>query len=284
MLGPRQPREQLVGSAHNVPMTLLGTALLWLGWFGFNAGSALAADAVAAHALLTTHMAAASALFAWVVLDRIFKKKTTLSGLCIGVVAGLVTITPAAGFVLITDACLMGIAGAGCSYMALQYFHRRSLDDTLDVFACHGVAGIVGSVLTGVFATASVNPGGSNGLLYGNAGLLWTQIEATVVAIVFSGAATAVILKVLDLAIGLKVEDAQEPNVDQNLHGERAYAGEGQLPLGELLVQAGLVSEQQIQQCLQVQKQEATHRPIGVIARQRNLITAQQLQQVLGGI
>ena len=281
ILGPRAEHEQKIGRAHNVPMTVIGASLLWIGWFGFNAGSALGANEIATHAMVTTHLAATAAMGTWILLDIIVKKRPSVTGICMGLVVGLVSITPAAGYVLSQDAILIGSLGALCSYGALLFLENRKLDDTLDVFACHGVAGIAGSILTGVFANVAVNPAGANGLWYGDTNLLEPQIEATLVAIVFSGAMTAVILKLLEKTIGLRVHGDQELDIDQNLHNETAYAGYQHVPLGELLIHAGLVNEAQVIQCLAIQKENPIHQPLGEILISRKLIQPKQLWRVL---
>ena len=179
------------------------------------------------------------------------------------------------------DAILIGAMGALASYFCLRLLEKRRLDDTLDVFACHGVAGIVGSILTGVFANASVNPAGSNGLLYGNAGLLQPQIEATLVAILFSAFMTASILKILEKTIGLRTHTNQEIDIDKNLHDETAYGGYQHIPLGELVVKSKLATHTQIHQCLEIQKKTETHKPLGEILVRKKLIKPEELQQLL---
>jgi ammonium transporter, Amt family len=175
-LGPRRDFKRIPNVPHNVPFALLGAGLLWFGWFGFNAGSALAADGIAANALITTHTAAAAGMITWLVLELIKGKRATAVGAATGAVVGLVAITPAAGFVTPLSAIAMGVLAAPFSFFALHYRPKTRLDDTLDVFACHGVAGIMGAVLTGVFASKAVNPLGADGLLHGNASLMGVQL------------------------------------------------------------------------------------------------------------
>ncbi|MDX2182525.1 MAG: ammonium transporter [Gemmatimonadaceae bacterium] len=244
MLGRRRDFGRPVLVPHNVPFTVLGAGLLWFGWFGFNGGSALAANDVAANAVVTTHVAAASALVVWLLIDLVRNGHATAVGAATGAVVGLVAITPAAGFVTPRAAILIGGITAGISYAAIQWRPRTRIDDALDVFACHGVAGIAGAVLTGVFATKTVNAAGADGLLAGNAGLVWTQIEAVLAAMALSGGLTFVILRALEAFMGLRVTLADEiGGVDVSEHGEEAYHGGdiGELvgrgmPLGESVV------------------------------------------------
>jgi ammonium transporter, Amt family len=224
VLGPRRDFKKVPNVPHNVPFTLLGAGLLWFGWFGFNAGSALAADGIAANALVTTHTAAAAGLVTWVLLEYFKGGRATAVGAATGAVVGLVAITPAAGFVTPGSAILMGALTAPCSFYALHYRPKTALDDTLDVFACHGVAGIVGAVLTGVFATKAVNPNGENGLLAGNPALLGIQIAAVGATIVFVGGASVAILQAMKLVMPLRVGiEAEMQGIDLIEHGEEAY-------------------------------------------------------------
>jgi len=224
MLGRRRDFGRAPLRPHNVILTLTGAALLWVGWIGFNAGSALAADGIAALALINTHAAAAAALLAWLTIDYVRGGQATAVGGATGAIVGLVAITPAAGYVTPLAALLIGVAGACTSYAALQLRSRSRVDDALDVFACHGVAGIVGALLTGVFATTSVNAGGANGLIYGNAALLGVQTLAVVCTIAFTAPATALALGVLGAIAPLRVPLADElSGVDVSEHGEHAY-------------------------------------------------------------
>lgn len=223
MLGRRRDATQV---PHNVPFTMLGAGLLWFGWFGFNAGSSLAANGVAANALLTTHAAAAAALTAWMVLDLWRTGTSTAVGAATGAVVGLVAITPAAGYVTPRAALLIGALAAGASYAAIQLRHRTRIDDALDVFACHGVAGILGAVLTGVFATKAVNPAGAEGLLAGNATQLKVQLLAVGATISLSGGLTAVIIVAMRSVMQVRLPLDQEiRGVDLGEHGEEAYHG-----------------------------------------------------------
>lgn len=223
LLGRRRDATQV---PHNVPFTMLGAGLLWFGWFGFNAGSALSANGVAANALLTTHAAAAAALTTWMVLDLIRTGTSTAVGAATGAVVGLVAITPAAGYVTPAAALAIGALAAGASYAAIQWRAKTRIDDALDVFACHGVAGILGAVLTGVFATKSVNAAGADGLLAGNPGQLGVQLLAVSATIVLSGALTASILGLMRVVMKVRLPLDQEiRGVDLGEHGEEAYHG-----------------------------------------------------------
>ncbi len=225
ILGPRKGSERAAPKPHNVPLVVLGAGLLWFGWFGFNAGSALAADGVAALAFVTTNLAAAAALTTWAALETFSQGKPTAVGAATAIVIGLVTITPAAGFVTPMGAIAMGILGAGGAYFVMQAMHKvKKVDDALDVFACHGAAGIIGSVLTGVFASAAVNSGGADGLLYGGAGLVVTQLIATVAAIGFAALGTVVILVPMKALFSIRVdEEAEAEGLDLAEHAEGGY-------------------------------------------------------------
>jgi len=228
MLGRRRDVGRAALVPHNVPFTLVGAGLLWFGWFGFNAGSALGANGLAGSAFLATNTAAASAMTAWMLLDLVRTKRSTAVGVATGAVVGLVAITPAAGFVTPLAALAIGALGALASYGAMQLRARLSskLDDALDVFACHGVAGITGALLTGVFATKAVNPAGADGLLYGNAAQLGVQAIAVVATIAFCGAVTAGIVVALKVTVGVRVPLADElTGLDWSEHGEEAYHG-----------------------------------------------------------
>jgi Amt family ammonium transporter len=252
MLGRRRDFGRAALRPHNVVFTLTGAALLWVGWIGFNAGSALAADGVAALALINTHAAAAAALLAWLTIDYMRGGQATAVGAATGAVVGLVAITPAAGYVTPLAALAIGTLGACASYGALQLRSRSQVDDALDVFACHGVAGIVGALLTGVFATKSVNAGGGDGLLYGNAALLGVQALAVLCTIAFTAPLTALALTGLKALGSLRVPLADElSGVDVSEHGEHAYddgemsalAGSG-LRISEPVVIAKLVKSE----------------------------------------
>jgi Amt family ammonium transporter len=226
VLGPRRDFKRVPNVPHNVPFALLGAGLLWFGWFGFNAGSALAADGIAANALVTTHAAAAAGLISWLILELIKGGRATAVGAATGAVVGLVAITPAAGFVTPLAALAMGALAAPFSFYALHYRPKTRLDDTLDVFACHGVAGIMGAVLTGVFASKAVNPLGADGLLAGNPSLVGVQLLAVVATIAFAGIASAGILFALRAVMPLRVPvEVEVQGIDLAEHGEEAYHG-----------------------------------------------------------
>jgi len=226
VLGPRRDFKRVPTVPHNVPFALLGAGLLWFGWFGFNAGSALAADGIAANAFVTTHVAAATALIAWLAIEIFKNGRATAVGAATGAVVGLVAITPAAGFVTPLSAIAIGLLAAPCSFFALNYRASTKLDDTLDVFACHGVAGIVGALLTGVFATKTVNPNGADGLLAGNAKLLGVQAVAVLATIAFVGVGSFAIISALRLVMKLRIPiDAEVAGIDISEHGEEAYHG-----------------------------------------------------------
>lgn len=211
---------------HNIPFVFLGTALLWLGWFGFNAGSGLAADGLAANAFLVTHIATCMAAVTWAAIDWVVNKKCTTVGACTGAVAGLVAITPAAGSVDLVGTLFIGlITSAVCFWMVAVVKPKFGYDDALDAFGVHGVGGIIGSVLTGVFATQFVTgEGGVQGALYGDWNQLWIQIAATVISMVFSAVMTFVLFKVVDKLVGIRVDKrVEEEGLDIYEHGESAY-------------------------------------------------------------
>ncbi len=226
VLGRRLPNERERMEPHDVTMNVLGAGLLWFGWFGFNAGSALGAGGVAAQAFVTTNTAAAMGLLTWMTLSWMRHGRPSVLGAAAGAVAGLVGITPAAGFVTPMAAIIIGFAaGAGCFY-AVETFIRRRVDDALDVFGVHGVGGIIGALLTGVFATKTVNEFGFDGLLYGNPAQLGIQALAVVIAAGYAATVTFVILKLLDATVGLRVAPEEEAKgLDLSLHGEPAYQG-----------------------------------------------------------
>ena len=211
---------------HNIPFVFLGTALLWLGWFGFNAGSGLAADGLAANAFLVTHIATCAAAVTWAAVDWIINRKPTTVGTCTGAVAGLVAITPAAGTVDLMGALFIGIISSlVCFWMVAVVKPKLGYDDALDAFGVHGIGGIVGSILTGVFATQFVTgDGGVEGALYGDWNQLWIQIKATVISILFSGVMTFILFKVVDKLVGIRVDKrVEEEGLDVYERGESAY-------------------------------------------------------------
>ncbi len=226
MLGPRRDFKRVPTVPHNVPFTLLGAGLLWFGWFGFNAGSALAADGIAANALMTTHASAAAGLITWIALESWRGKRATAVGAATGAVVGLVAITPAAGFVTPISALLIGALAAPCSFFALHYRATTRLDDTLDVFACHGVAGVVGALLTGVFASHAVNPAAPDGALHGNFALVGVQLLAVVATIAFAAGASVALVVAIRAIMPMRVTvDTEVGGIDVTQHGEEAYHG-----------------------------------------------------------
>ena len=211
---------------HNITFVFLGTAFLWLGWFGFNAGSGLQADGIAANAFLVTHLATCVAALTWMAINWIHNKKPTTVGACTGAVSGLVAITPAAGTVDIFGAFCIGlITPIICFYMVAVIKPKFKYDDTLDAFGVHGIGGIVGSILTGVFATQFISgEGGVKGALYGDWHQLGVQILATVISIVFSAVMTFILFKITDKLVGIRVDKrVEEEGLDIYEHGESAY-------------------------------------------------------------
>jgi Amt family ammonium transporter len=224
VLGPRKDAKKPHNPA-NVPYVILGTGMLWFGWFGFNAGSALGASEVAASAFATTHMASASAMVAWIVLDGLRGRKPSALGACIGAVVGLVAITPAAGFVNIGASLMIGLLASCASYAAVHYRTKTDVDDTLDVFPCHGVGGMVGMLLTGVFATTAINADGANGALYGGYALFGKHVAAMIGVSAFSFCGSYAILKIIGKIMPLRVsEDQEEAGLDLSQHAEISEA------------------------------------------------------------
>jgi Amt family ammonium transporter len=209
---------------HNLPFAVIGAALLWVGWFGFNAGSALTAGGLASSAFMATHTAASLAALGWMIAEWIRNGKPTMLGAASGAVAGLVAITPAAGFVTPLAAIVIGLAAGVICYSACLLKSKFGYDDSLDVVGVHGVGGILGAVLTGVFASKAINSAGNDGLLYGNSSLLITQLTAVGITIAFVAAGTAVILLVLKAVMGLRVSPEEERmGLDLSQHSESAY-------------------------------------------------------------
>ena len=207
---------------HDIPMTVLGAGLLWFGWFGFNAGSSLGANGLAANALLVTNTAAGAATITWVLASYLHKRKVSVAGAACGAVAGLVAITPASGFVTAGGALVIGLLVGGICYSATLLRERLRIDDALDVFAVHGVGGTFGAIATGVFATAAINA--YPGLIDGNAGQVVTQVVAVGATIAYAVIATFVIVKLVDLVLGLRVgAHEEEVGLDLAVHGEVAY-------------------------------------------------------------
>ena len=227
VLGSRHEYARTALLPHNVPFVLLGAGLLWFGWFGFNGGSALASDGIAALAFVNTLLAPAAALVVWALLDHFRTGNVTAVGVATAIVVGLVAITPASGFISPAYALVLGAISAVPSYFVLQWRTRTRLDDSLDVFAAHGIGGISGAILTGVFASAAIN-GAYDGLLFGNPAQVGIQVVAILAVAVYCGAMTFVILKVIGLVAPLRPSEKEEARgMDLLNHGEEAYASSG---------------------------------------------------------
>lgn len=226
VIGRREGIDTEDPEPSNIPYVILGTALLWFGWFGFNAGSSLAADGVAVIAMVVTNTAAAAAGITWMCVDWITKGKPSAVGFCVGAVCGLVAITPGSGYVTVTSAIIIGVVvGILSNLVANWRATRTKIDDSLDVFACHGVGGIWGAIATGLFATLSVNPGGANGLFYGNVAQLTAQLIAIIVVGIYSFVGSYAILKFVGMITPLRVTHEEEvAGLDMSQHGEHAYA------------------------------------------------------------
>jgi Amt family ammonium transporter len=224
VLGPRRGFPQRAMPPHNVTLAILGAGMLWFGWLGFNSGSAISSGTLAVSAFVSTNVAAGSGLLGWVLLDLFLKGKPTAVGAITGAVAGLVAITPACGFVTPLGASAIGFGVAAVCYWAVNQRMKWKLDDSLDAFSVHGVGGMFGALMTGILATKSVNEAGNNGLLYGNAGLLWIQFLGVVATAVFSAMVTFVLLKLLDATMGIRSSDEhQHEGLDLVEHGEKGY-------------------------------------------------------------
>ena len=210
----------------NLPYVLIGTGLLWFGWFGFNAGSAGGANGLAVSAFATTNTAAASAGLAWMFFDVLKGKKPSVLGFCIGAVVGLVAITPAAGFVAIPQSIFVGVIAALISNVAVYYRTKSRLDDTLDVFPCHGIGGMVGMLMTGIFATKNINSGGNDGLFYGNPAFFITQLKALALVVAYSFAVSFAIFKLINFILPIRVSKADEElGLDASQHNEKYLQG-----------------------------------------------------------
>jgi Amt family ammonium transporter len=225
MLGKRKGYLQEAMYPHNLPMTVLGAGLLWFGWFGFNAGSALSAGTLSAMAFVTTHTSAVGATVIWVIIEWLHRGKPTMFGAATGSVAGLATITPASGFVGPMSALVIGLAAGAICYVALNMKTKFGYDDSLDAFGVHGVGGIAGTFATGLFAQTLINPAGTNGLFFGNQQLLISQMIAISITAIYSFGVTAIILKVLDKTVGLRIDEESEVSgLDISQHGESGYS------------------------------------------------------------
>jgi Amt family ammonium transporter len=210
----------------NIPYVLIGTGLLWFGWFGFNAGSALASNSLAVSAFATTNTAAAAAGLSWMFFDILKGKKPSVLGFCIGAVVGLVAITPAAGYVAIPQSIFIGAVAALISNVAVFYRSKSKLDDTLDVFPCHGIGGIVGMVMTGIFATKTINAGGNDGLFYGNPYFFLTQLKGLAIVVTYSFSVSYGIFKFINWVMPMRVSEAdEEVGLDASQHDEKYMQG-----------------------------------------------------------
>ena len=210
----------------NIPYVLIGTGLLWFGWFGFNAGSALGANSLAVSAFATTNTAAAAAGLSWMFFDVMRGKKPSVVGFCIGAVVGLVAITPAAGFVAIPQSIFIGAVAAVISNLAVSLKHKTRLDDTLDVFPCHGLGGMVGVLMTGLFATKMVNSVGNDGLFYGNVDFFIVQLKTLAIAVTYSFVVSYIIFKVINIIDPIRVSPLEEElGLDESQHNEKYSQG-----------------------------------------------------------
>jgi Amt family ammonium transporter len=216
-------KRRFVDTPHNIPFIALGTGLLWFGWYGFNAGSELKVDHITALAFLNTDLAASFAAVAWLFIEWWFAKKPHFVGLLTGAVAGLATITPAAGFVPIYSAPIIGVAAGVVCYAAIQLKNRLKWDDALDVWGVHGVGGLLGIILLGVFASLAVNPNGGVGLIHGHDSFFWKQVVAGVGCSVYAFAFTYVMLVAINFMTKVRTGEEAERGLDEAMHGESAY-------------------------------------------------------------
>ncbi len=225
VLGRRKGYPESVSPPHNLPFAVLGAGLLWFGWFGFNAGSALKAGALAGSAFTATHIAGATAGITWALLDWLRYKKPTTLGMITGAIAGLAAVTPASGFVTPSGALWIGIGAGLLPWLVITCIKGPlGYDDTLDAFGVHGVGGIWGVIATGIWATKTVNPGGADGLLYGNPALLWIQIKAVLITMAYSFVVGVVLLKFVNVILKLRVSEHEEMvGLDLTQHREAAY-------------------------------------------------------------
>jgi ammonium transporter, Amt family len=220
-------RKKASPEPHHIPMAILGGGLLWFGWFGFNAGSALAMNFVAVNAFVTTNTSAAAGAVGWMACEWFIYKKPTALGIVSGAIAGLVAITQGAGFVSPMSAVFMGLVGGILSFFAISVLKRKlGYDDTLDAFGCHGVAGIWGSIATAIFASKAVNPAGADGLIYGNFALLKAHLISTGATALYAGTVTFLIIKLMSYVMNIRASSKEESEgLDLALHGEEAYSG-----------------------------------------------------------
>lgn len=209
---------------HNMTMTLLGAAILWFGWFGFNGGSAVASGALATSAFVATHVAAASAAFSWMLIEWKMRGKPTVLGAASGCVAGLVAITPASGFVNVLASLIIGLLAGVVCYFGITLKSKFNYDDSLDTVGVHGVGGALGALATGIFASKAINAGGADGLIFGNVSLIGAQALSVLAAVIYAFVLTWIILKILDKLMGLRVNEEEElEGLDLSQHGESGY-------------------------------------------------------------
>lgn len=234
VVGPRTKRDAASYSPHSVPLVMLGTGILWFGWFGFNAGSALGAGPLAASAFTATEIAAAAGLLVWAVMERVFTGKVTMVGMATGAIVGLATVTPAAGYVGPMPALAIGAAAGVVCYLAMRMASRvRRFDDSFGVVSCHGVGGVLGMLLVGIFAHYTINPSGLtgahgahiNGLAFGSGSLLWHQVIAVAAVVTFTMAVTYGLAKLVHATIGLRVSEEQEDTLGLNVGFDAAAFG-----------------------------------------------------------
>ncbi|MDN6342274.1 MAG: ammonium transporter [Lactococcus lactis] len=226
VLGKRRDYERLDYRPHNIPFVVLGAGLLWFGWFGFNAGSALAANGVAINAFMTTNTAAAAAMFSWMIVEKILIGKPSIVGACSGAVVGLVAITPGAGFVSLWSSLIIGLLVSPLSYFMISVVKKKlGYDDALDAFGCHGIGGMFGGIMTGIFATPALAPEkGYAGLIYGSGKLLLANVSAVVFTVIFTALVSWIIIKVIALFMPIRVSDRAEAiGLDASEHEETAY-------------------------------------------------------------
>jgi len=223
VLGKRKDAQNT--TPHNLPLTIMGGALVWLGWYGFNVGSALTLNDVAMIAFINTNTAAAAGIIGWVVVEWLVNKKPTMLGAVSGAIAGLVAITPACGFVTPFASIIIGLVGGALCFWGVSYLKAKlGYDDALDAFGLHGIGGTWGGIATGLFSTVSVNSAGANGLFYGGASLLWKQLVAIGATYVFVALVSFIIIKAIGLVLPIRVNEEEETvGLDITIHGEKAY-------------------------------------------------------------
>lgn len=227
VIGTRRSWKKIPLPPHNLIITVIGASLLWFGWFGFNAGSALSSGALAANALVVTHFSAAAGLFSWVMAEWIILKKPSVLGAASGLVAGLVAITPGSGFVTPSAAVIIGLIGGFICFLGVRLKDKAGFDDSLDAFGVHGIGGMTGALLTGLFATKLVNPSGADGVFYdltSGIGLFLEQIFGVLFTVAYAAIITFILAKIIDKTMGLRVNpDTEDQGLDNILHGEKAY-------------------------------------------------------------